>query len=236
MTGPARSLSLRGGWENDPWLGWLPHDEVELLFDRSSLATDGSGRTLENRVVFPFLGTEPRGPARLSCSFTGTRSKSRRSLEARGNFDPPHSLALWERYLRLGVAAVSGLPTLVTDYAALLEDPLGWCEHVAEFLTRSGFATHTPREMRTCSASSIADCSMPGRRPSYVAGRSRGVGVTARSARGSRSAARGARGVRAAHPSSGANRVDGDPPRSGAERCGRTRRGPAPDSRASLGE
>jgi len=136
-------VSLTSGWENDPWLGWL-YDEAADLFPQVVPNDQWVWKDPRNCVVFPFwrrsLAMQPvvvlvhRNPLEIAWS-----------LEARGNFEQLHSLALWERYLRLGVAAISGLPTLVTDYTAVLEDPIGWCEHVARFLTSLGIATGVPR-------------------------------------------------------------------------------------------
>jgi hypothetical protein len=68
------------------------------------------------------------------------------SLAARDGLGRAYSLALWERYLRLALASISGLPTLVTGYAELLAEPLAWCMRVREFLTEAGIATRPPPE------------------------------------------------------------------------------------------
>jgi hypothetical protein len=67
------------------------------------------------------------------------------SLEARDGLGKVYSLALWERYLRECLAAVSGLPTLVTAYGDLLSDPVRWCERASAFLEGAGVETFSPR-------------------------------------------------------------------------------------------
>lgn len=136
-------VSLTAGWENDPWLGWL-YEEAADLFPQVLPSDQWVWKDPRNCVVFPFwrqsLAMQPvvvlvhRNPLEIAWS-----------LEARGHFEKLHSLALWERYLRLGVVAISGLPTLVTDYKAVLEDPIGWCERAARFLTSLGITTGAPR-------------------------------------------------------------------------------------------
>jgi hypothetical protein len=132
-------VSLARGWENDPGLGWLYHEAAEL-FPQVVPGDRWVWKDPRNCVVFPFwrrgLAVRPvvvlvhRNPLEIA-----------RSLDARGGLGKLHALALWERYLRLALVAISGLPTLVTGYAALLGDPVRWGERVGEFLTRSGVAT-----------------------------------------------------------------------------------------------
>jgi hypothetical protein len=66
------------------------------------------------------------------------------SLATRNGFSKPYALALWERYLRLCLETIAGLPALVTRYDELLDDPLTWCERTREFLSRVGFSTTDP--------------------------------------------------------------------------------------------
>lgn len=57
------------------------------------------------------------------------------SLAGRDGHGKPYALALWERHLRLALAALAGLPVLVADYAALLADPVAWSREAARDLT-----------------------------------------------------------------------------------------------------
>lgn len=63
------------------------------------------------------------------------------SLAARDDLRSVYSLALWERYLRVALSSVSGLPTLVTTYDEILDDPLAWSEGVRDFLGDAGVAS-----------------------------------------------------------------------------------------------
>ncbi len=63
------------------------------------------------------------------------------SLEARDELGKIYSLALWERYARTCLAAISRLPALVTTYDEILADPLAWCERAGVFLGNTGVGT-----------------------------------------------------------------------------------------------
>jgi hypothetical protein len=56
------------------------------------------------------------------------------SLEARNGFPMRYSLALWERYMRSALEAVSDLPVFVTTYDDLLRDQAEWYRQVSSFL------------------------------------------------------------------------------------------------------
>jgi hypothetical protein len=60
------------------------------------------------------------------------------SLEARNGFGREVSLALWERYNRLALRHVAGLPVLVTEFGAVTADPVGWCAEARAFLADHG--------------------------------------------------------------------------------------------------
>ena len=61
-----------------------------------------------------------------------------RSLQARDELPLVLGLALWDRYVRSAALSLEGSPTLVIDYAAMLEDPIKWSEVICEFLGDSG--------------------------------------------------------------------------------------------------
>lgn len=63
------------------------------------------------------------------------------SLHARDGFPVPLGLALWERYVRAGLAASAGRPVCVTRYDELVADPAAWCRRVAGFLRARGAET-----------------------------------------------------------------------------------------------
>jgi hypothetical protein len=66
------------------------------------------------------------------------------SLQRRDHFTTTFGLALWERYTRLALAGMSGLPVFVSTYESLTADPLQWCEIVSEFLDSSGNTSAMP--------------------------------------------------------------------------------------------
>jgi hypothetical protein len=135
-------VRLDVGWEDDPRLSSLSQEAADL-FPRVIPSEQWVWKDPRNCVVLPFwrrvLDVEPavvlvhRHPLEIATS-----------LQARGDLDEGYALALWERYLRLALAAVASLPTIVTAYTALVEDPLGWCAHTSEFLQSVGVRTSTP--------------------------------------------------------------------------------------------
>jgi hypothetical protein len=90
-----------------------------------------------NTVLLPFwlrtLGVRPlaifvhRNPLEVAAS-----------LGRRDGFGKALSLALWERYARIGLRSLVGVPTLVTRFADLLDDPVAWSLTAAEFLRAEG--------------------------------------------------------------------------------------------------
>jgi len=78
-----------------------------------------------------------------------------RSLVARNpelRLTAASGLALWERYLRSALSAIEGRPVFVTSFASLLTDSAGWCERIAPFLRREGFAVAADRPGREIDA------------------------------------------------------------------------------------
>jgi hypothetical protein len=66
------------------------------------------------------------------------------SLEVRNGFPVRYSLALWERYMRVALDGVAGLPVLVTAYDDLLRDAIDWCGQVSHYLSGHGFRVGKP--------------------------------------------------------------------------------------------
>lgn len=60
------------------------------------------------------------------------------SLLARDELPVVLGLALWDRYLRSAATTLQGLPTLVVEYDALLQDPEKWSEAVCQFFDEVG--------------------------------------------------------------------------------------------------
>ena len=64
-----------------------------------------------------------------------------RSLEARDRIPVLLGLAMWDRYIRSASAGLAGIPTLVVQYDAMLEDPSKASKAVSAFLEQIGIRT-----------------------------------------------------------------------------------------------
>ena len=130
---------LDPGWEADSAFTEL-RAEAAALFSRVFQAEPWVWKDPRNCITLPFwmtaLDVEPavvlvhRSPLEIAAS-----------LGARDDLGTAYSLALWERYLRSCLSAVSGLPALVTTYDDILDDPAAWSHGVRDFLGRVGVAT-----------------------------------------------------------------------------------------------
>jgi hypothetical protein len=136
--------ALASKWETQPMIQVLRSEAVDL-FTRVCPSEQWVWKDPRNCMTFAFwascLDVEPvilllhRNPLEIAAS-----------LRTRDDLGFVYSLALWERYLRTSLAAISGLPTLVTTYDEILAEPLTWCERVGEFLRDVGMMTTPLRE------------------------------------------------------------------------------------------
>ena len=69
------------------------------------------------------------------------------SLQRRNSFPPHWGLALWERYVRLALTHLAGLPVLISRYGELLADTKLWCAR-----TRDSSAASASPPRRTARA------------------------------------------------------------------------------------
>ncbi len=69
-----------------------------------------------------------------------------KSLHARSKLRLTHGVALWERYNRHLLSNLEGLPAIVTRYDDLVEDPVGWCADVVDYLCGVGIPCRVPPE------------------------------------------------------------------------------------------
>jgi hypothetical protein len=133
--------ALEPGWEEDSGLDALRAEAAGL--HRSVFpAGEWVWKDPRNTVLLPFwldaLGVRPlaifihRNPLEVAAS-----------LETRDGFGKPLSLALWERYVRVGLRSLQGVPTVVTRFAELLENPVAWSRTMAEFLRSEGVSVRT---------------------------------------------------------------------------------------------
>jgi hypothetical protein len=129
------------GWETEPAVVALQAEAVELLGrvapgeqwvwkdPRNCVTLELWCRVLDEQPVVLLLH---RNPLEIATS-----------LHARDGFDEVYSLALWERYVRRCLAATAGMPVLVSEFGALLADPVTWAGEVRGFLARSSVDTGT---------------------------------------------------------------------------------------------
>lgn len=68
------------------------------------------------------------------------------SLERRNGLSETFGLALWERYNRLLLTHVAGMPVLVVGYDDLVSDPGSFAAACTSFLSSSGFVVREPSE------------------------------------------------------------------------------------------
>lgn len=131
---------LAPSWEEDAALDEL-RAEASALFARLVPTEQWVWKDPRNCITLPFwlacLGSESavavivnRNPLEIASS-----------LAARDGLGEVYSLALWERYLRSCLSAVLRMPTLVTSYDQILDNPRAWCEETREFLGREGVET-----------------------------------------------------------------------------------------------
>jgi hypothetical protein len=135
---------LPPGWERDTRLDALRRDaprEVRAIFP----AAPWVWKDPRHCLVFSFwqqaLDVKPvvvlvnRHPLEITASAQRLRTDQGKV----------YGLALWERYLREGLAQIAGLPVLVVRYERVLSDPLAWSRRAHEFLGRAGVPVHEPR-------------------------------------------------------------------------------------------
>lgn len=141
---------LAPGWVDDPRLEPLRARAVESF--RALHRTNGwLWKDPRTSLTLPFwiecLGVRPvvvlvfRNPLAVAQSLI---SRSRLSATPAQPTSKAHALALWERYNRAALESAAGLPTLVTAYEALLEDPSTWCESTRSALAELGVHLDAP--------------------------------------------------------------------------------------------
>jgi hypothetical protein len=104
-----------------PWVWKDPRNSLSFAFWRATLAVE------------PVVVLAHRNPLEVVAS----------SMRTRGEESKLYLLALWERYMREALDQIAGLRVLVTDYSALLSDPLVWSERMRAFLQRAGVETRS---------------------------------------------------------------------------------------------
>jgi hypothetical protein len=135
---------LEPGWEAGPRLDEL-RAEAAPLFARLFPSEEWVWKDPRTCITFPFwtscLDVDPVAVLVYRNPLEGAESLGRRD-----GLRKLHLLGLWERYLRLCLAGISGVRTLVTDFSDLRQSPLEWCERVRLFLEDASFTTERLRE------------------------------------------------------------------------------------------
>jgi hypothetical protein len=123
---------LEPGWEGEASLdSW--REEAASVFGDILPARPAVWKDPRNCVLLPFWRTVLAPPVAAVFVLRHPAEVSA-SLRARDAMPVTYGLAVWERYVRSAAAGLTGLPTLVGDYRALVADPEGWCERVVGFL------------------------------------------------------------------------------------------------------
>jgi hypothetical protein len=124
------------GWEDDPALAPL-RAEAARWFAATSLGPPLVLKDPRLCITLPLWRSAL--PAPLASVFVVRDPlEVARSLETRDALPIVLGLALWDRYVRAAVRSLQGSPTLVVDYAALMDDPVKWTELVCEYLEGLG--------------------------------------------------------------------------------------------------
>jgi hypothetical protein len=148
-----RLLFSRGGtWSGPPTLapGW----EADRTLDswraraRASFAKVFPSRPAvwkdpRNCLTLPFWRTVIAPPAAAVLIYRDPLEVAR-SLHARDGVSLTYGLALWDRYVRSASANLVGLPTIVADYARILDQPSDWIDEIAGFLRTVGVDIPSP--------------------------------------------------------------------------------------------
>jgi core-2/I-Branching enzyme len=124
------------GWVNDHRFDPL-RAEVARWFDVTS---DGRPLVVKDpRLCFTLPVWRSAVPGRLATVFVlRDPLEVARSLQVRDELPIVLGLALWDRYTRAASVSLEGSPTLVVDYAAMIEDPAKWSDVVCSYLDGLG--------------------------------------------------------------------------------------------------
>jgi hypothetical protein len=129
---------LPGDWGRDPSLDDL-RAEAAGLFAATFPARPVGWKDPRLCVLLPFWQTV-LAPPTAALLVVRDPFEVAGSLARRDGLPRTLGLALWERYVRAASSALDGLPTLVIDYGAVLDDPVAFHRALAAFLTEIGIA------------------------------------------------------------------------------------------------
>lgn len=127
---------LAAGWEHRPELDGLRRS-APAVFEATFPTRPMAWKDPRNCLVLPFWRSVLSSPVATVLVYRDGLEVAR-SLRTRNEIPVTHGLALWERYVRTSCTGLAGLPTLVTDYARMLDDPAQWGRSLIGFLTDVG--------------------------------------------------------------------------------------------------
>jgi hypothetical protein len=128
--------SLVPGWELDSGLDGL-RPRAALCFAQTFPSRPMAWKDPRTCITLPFWRTVIDPPLAAVLVYRDPREVGR-SLQVRDAVGLTYALALWIRYMRDACSGLVGLPTLVVDYARVLDEPSAWVEELAGFLNGVG--------------------------------------------------------------------------------------------------
>jgi hypothetical protein len=141
---------LAVGWENAPDLDEI-RGRAALAFTRSFPVRPMVWKDPRNCITLPFWRRVVGLPQAAVFVYRDPLEVAR-SLQVRNDVGLTYGLALWDRYVRAACAGLTGLPTLVMDYADVLEQPVASIDALSDFLATVGVDVDGPTR-RTAAAS-----------------------------------------------------------------------------------
>jgi hypothetical protein len=153
--------TVGGTWSAPPRLeaGWEKAHDLDdiraragLAFARSFPVRPMAWKDPRNCITLPFWRTVV-GPPQAAVFVYRDPLEVARSLQVRNDVGLTYGLALWDRYVRAACAGLVGLPTLVMDYGAVLEEPAASIDELAQFLGTVGVDVDGPT--RQAAAASV---------------------------------------------------------------------------------
>jgi hypothetical protein len=144
---------LGGTWSAPPTLdpGWEQGRAVAALRGRAAhtFASIFPTRPMawkdpRNCIVLPFWQSVVEPPIAAVFVYRDGHEVAQ-SLRIRTHLSLTLGLALWERYLRTSCADLAGVPTFVTEYGRLLDEPTSSCGELVRFLADLGIAVGPDR-------------------------------------------------------------------------------------------
>jgi hypothetical protein len=145
-------VHLGGTWSGPPDLtpGWEGDTELDswraravASFIKSFPSRPMAWKDPRNCITLPFWRTVA-GPPVAAVFVYRDPVEVAGSLHVREGIGVTYGLALWDRYVRSACANLVGLPTMVADYARMLDEPAAWIRELEDFLRGMGIRVEVP--------------------------------------------------------------------------------------------